>query len=400
MKIKFVLRRNLLHLLQLILWNFIRKIETTLMSKFLGFGSSILNTLLMFLGEFLFGLILYVYQRKYLTIEKEKKKSPLLLTMTVRVKKKNSKIFKQDKLFQIYFFFFLCGFFDFVEFTLSLKSLSKFFTVSGSLEWRLTGILTISSSLCLFLLMKFDIFKHQKFSLIIIIATLVIIIVTEFIFQKIDIFLSYSGFFYALFIIFLIHIFTSLNDIIEKYLFEFNSLNEFKTLMWQGFFGFILTIFYCIYDSPFCILVDYYNEHSTTEFVFLIIGLILYVILSGGRNAYRVYVNKLYSPIVKTLTDYFLNPLYIIYYFCMGEDFIINGKSNWAYFLLNLIYSSLITFFGCVYNEIIVLYFCGLERDSYDEVCKRATKLERLSIPLEEFNEESVNNLFEEDTKE
>ena len=84
----------------------------------------------------------------------------------------------------------------------------------------------------------------------------------------------------------------------------------------------------------------------------------------------------------------------------MGEDFIINGKSNWAYFLLNLIYSSLITFFGCVYNEIIVLYFCGLERDSYDEVCKRATKLERLSIPLEEFNEESVNNLFEEDTKE
>ena len=104
MKIKFVLRRNLLHLLQLILWNFIRKIETTLMSKFLGFGSSILNTLLMFLGEFLFGLILYVYQRKYLTVEKEKKKSPLLLTMTVRVKKKNSKIFKQDKLFQIYFF--------------------------------------------------------------------------------------------------------------------------------------------------------------------------------------------------------------------------------------------------------------------------------------------------------
>jgi hypothetical protein len=248
--------------------------------------------------------------------------------------------------------------------------------------------------------MKFDIFKHQKFSLIIIIATLVIIIVTEFIFQKIDIFLSYSGFFYALFIIFLIHIFTSLNDIIEKYLFEFNSLNEFKTLMWQGFFGFILTIFYCIYDSPFGILVDYYNEHSTTEFVFLIIGLILYVILSGGRNAYRVYVNKLYSPIVKTLTDYFLNPLYIIYYFCMGEDFIINGKSNWAYFLLNLIYSSIITFFGCVYNEIIILYFCGLERDSYDEVCKRATKLERLSIPLEEIREESMNIFFEEDTKE
>ena len=110
MKIKFVLRRNLLHLLQLILWNFIRKIETTLMSKFLGFGSSILNTLLMFLGEFLFGLVLYVYQRKYLTVEKEKKKSPLLLTMTVRVKKRIPKYLNKINYFKYTFFSFYVDF--------------------------------------------------------------------------------------------------------------------------------------------------------------------------------------------------------------------------------------------------------------------------------------------------
>ena len=383
MLIKISLRRNLLHLLYLILWNSSRKVEGILMGLYLDYNSSLINTLLMFIGEFLAGLIIYVYQQKFLAQEIQKIQ-PLLLTITVRKKKEDEK--KKDSIFKQYFLIFLCAYFDFVEFTLSIKSLSKFIGVSGSLEWRLTGILTITSSIFLFYVMKFKIVRHQKVSLVFLIIALGIIIATEFVVQKVNVYLSYLQFIFAIFIIFLIHFFTSLNDIIEKYLFEFDSLNQFKTLMWEGIFGIILTLIYCAYDSPFGYLSDYYHKLTTLQFSFLIVALFIYVVLSGGRNAYRVHVNKLYSPIVKTLTDYFVNPIYILYYKLRKKDF-----DRTEYFIMNMICSLIITFFGCVYNEFIILFFCGLEFDTYEEVSKRASNLERLSkisINLDDIKEE------------
>ena len=47
-------------------------------------------------------------------------------------------------------------------------------------------------------------------------------------------------------------------------------------------------------------------------------------------------------------------------------------------------------FFGCVYNEYIILSCCGLEVDTIDEIIVRATCLE--NIPL--YN---INNLDNED---
>ena len=61
MFIKISLRRNLLHLLYLILWNSSRKVEGILMGLYLDYNSSLINTLLMFIGEFLAGLIIYVF---------------------------------------------------------------------------------------------------------------------------------------------------------------------------------------------------------------------------------------------------------------------------------------------------------------------------------------------------
>ena len=62
-------------------------------------------------------------------------------------------------------------------------------------------------------------------------------------------------------------------------------------------------------------ILDYYKYREIAfetvgRFIGLILLLFLYIILSGGRNAFRVITNKVYSPITKTLTDYLLNPLY------------------------------------------------------------------------------------------
>ena len=75
---------------------------------------------------------------------------------------------------------------------------------------------------------------------------------------------------------------------------------------------------------------------------------------------------------VTTLADYILNPLYLIYYFGALNDFKKNGKLGIVYFVLNIIISLIISFFGCVYNEFIILFCYELERDTHDQISKRA----------------------------
>ena len=68
----------------------------------------------------------------------------------------------------------------------------------------------------------------------------------------------------------------------------------------------------------------------------------------------------------KSLSDYFLNPVYLIYYYCACNDFTIKDKFNALYFSINFIISVLISFFGCVYNEFIILFCCNLEINTHD----------------------------------
>ena len=370
--IKFVSRPNIIYLVQLIIWNVLRKIEKTIISEVFDFGSSTIFSLLMFIGEFLAGLILARYQNKFLNTRSSTLTNTSTRTTINLIQNKNE-ITRPDNVFILYILLFITAFYDFVEFTLSVSYLGKFYNISGSLESRLGGILTISAALFFYFLLKFQIFKHQFFSLLTIGICLILVIISEFIFQEIDIFLSYGKFVGALFIIFLIHFFNSLLDSIEKYLFEYDYFNPFKTLMWEGFFGTIITLIYCFIDNYFNKLVIYYNNKSTGKFVGLIFLLFLYIILCEGRNAFRVVTNKIYSPMVKSLTDYLLNPIYDIIEFSRGKDYLSFGKRNIGYFIINLILSLIITICGCVYNEFIVLFCCKLEYNTHHEISQRAS---------------------------
>ena len=53
--IQIELRHNLLYPFMLIIFNIFRKIDSIIISKFLKFNSSLIMTLLMFLGEFIAG---------------------------------------------------------------------------------------------------------------------------------------------------------------------------------------------------------------------------------------------------------------------------------------------------------------------------------------------------------
>ena len=78
-----------------------------------------------------------------------------------------------------------------------------------------------------------------------------IIFISEFFFQKTDIFLSYSDFLKALGLILSKHIFAPIVDLLEKYLFEYDYMNPFLELMFEGLIGVALSFLLCFTPNYF-----------------------------------------------------------------------------------------------------------------------------------------------------
>ena len=364
--LQFALRNNLKYPLELLIFNVIRDTESQLIDYFFNFDSLIYMSL-MFLGEFFFGLIIYLYQTSFLNKNKGRKsiryKSITLIT--------NKGSLAKDSKTKIIFLVFIAGFFDFVQFMISLYT-PKFLYISGSLESRLGGFLTVFDALFYYYVLKLPIARHQYFSLIIIGICLILVIITEFIFQKFNIFLTYGLFALVFLLTFVVQFCSAMVDSIEKYLFEYNHLNSFLCLLLEGLFGFILSFIHGLFNNPLDDIKIFKQNNSTSDFSILILLLILYLILSGLKNSFRVTTTKIYSPMTTTFLDYILNPFYMIYHFSFGDDFLSNEYRNYAYFFINLIISIIISFFGFVFNEFIILFCCKLEKDTHQQIVKRS----------------------------
>ena len=385
---KFAIRPNLIYPFQLMIWNFIRTVDKLIIIIILKFGISSIFTLLMFLGEFILGLIAHLYQQNFLSKNKE---IPKFMSIVLYQPRNILKI--PDKKYKIMILLFFASFFDFVQFIITSYIIPKYFNLSMTLRERLCGIYAIISALLFYYILKFQIYKHQIFSLIIIGINLLIVIITEFFFQEINIFLSYRDLIIAIIIIMIHYLLNSSLDIIEKYLFEVDYYNPFEALMWQGIFGFFITFVYFYEQNALNDIIQYWNENSLSNFVALMILFFLYIILSGVRNIFRVITNKIYSPMTKALTDYIMNPATILFEFSIEKDFLTGKRRNYGYFFLNLIISIIITICGCIHNEILVLYFCGLEYQTHDQISKRAKYLDNeISSFPDDYSERIIFN--------
>ena len=368
--IKFALRRNLIYPLQLIIWNLVRKLETMLISYLFKFND-LIYTPLMFIGEFLSGLLIYFYQKRFI---KNKNNKPSKFFSITLIQGVNNDIISPDNTIKMHLLIGFVAFFDFIQFMIWTVTVPKYLYISDSIVSRLSGILTISDALFYYYVLRLTIAKHQLFSLIIIGISLVIVIISEFLFQHINIFLQYSDFIFMLLLTFLCEVLGALIDSIEKYLFEYDFLNPFYVLMLEGFFGFFMSFLYFLIPGYWEDIKHIFGTLSANDLTIFIFLLILYIILCGGRNVFRVVTTKIYSPMARALTDYFLNPLYLTYDFCVKQDFITENERNIPYFILNLILSIIISFCGCVYNEFMILFFCGLEHDTHSQISKRCPK--------------------------
>ena len=372
--IKFALRRNLIYPLQLLIYNLLRKLETKLIDYLFEFRDSLVFTPIMFIGEFLVGLLVYKYQKNFI-----KKKKKTYKFFSIELIEGDIKIKHPESNIKINILIFFAAFFDWVQFTIWTSNVPKFKYLSGSLITRLSAISTIVGALFYYYILRLTLFKHQIFSIIIISIYLIVVIVTEFIFQKINTDLLYIIFIISLLLAFVCQVFAALIDSIEKYLYEYNFVNPYFTLMLEGLFGFFISFLFFFNPDYLEDVKQFFKANKAGKIVLFIFLLIVYLVLCGARNLYRVITTKLYSPMARTLTDYFLNPIYISVDFALEKDFLIRGQRNVAYFVVNLILSFFVSFIGCVYDEFIVLFFCGLDHDTHTQVTKRAISQNELS---------------------
>ena len=387
--IKIALRRNLIYPIYLIFWAFLRKIVSILISKLFNFSGSVIYTFLMFLGELIGGFVTFMYQYNFIK-QKDIPKEMLKKFRFSLIEGQEIELKKLDDKIKIFFLVFMTAFFDFFEFILSTYYIDKIHKISGSLQVRLGGVLIISSSLLYRFLLNIQMFRHQKFAFTLLALCLILLIISEYFFQEFDGIITSKDLSLAILFSVISYISLTFDDVIEKYLIEFDFLNPFIILFRQGIIGIIFTIICAFIENPFKGLKDVYENNSIGMFILFIFLLLLYSIFGALKNIYRMPTIMLFTPMNKNLADIIINPIYIVYYFIEGNDFSKNGERNYLYFFTNLILLIIFNICGLIFNEFLILFCCGLDHDTYKSITERAISLEEMNI-LNEDDEEIEN---------
>ena len=389
--IKIGKRQNLIYPMLTIVFIFFRQIDSIAMNKIIGFDGSLIFPLVMFLSEFVFGLISY---KSHINFESNDNNSKFNLKKLIQFPPTQTP--RPDSNFKIYLLLFFISFFDFTSFAIETLYFPRYINTSKSLKMRLYGLEVIISAFLCYFLLKLKIYRHQIFSLISLFICLIIIIIFEYYFNKYKKGIDEKYYGQILILFTIENVLNSFLVVTEKYLLDYDNINAFQILIYEGLFGIILTLIFSSFEN----FKGKNDINGAKNYILLFIFIFLYFILSGGRNIYKIITNKLYSPMTKTLTDYITNPIFIFYYYIFDDDFK-SGKENEKssyYFLINILLSIITVLCGCIYNEFFILYCFNLEYNTYYEISKRAKKIEKKEeqlLPLEEnvsFSNEYVFN--------
>ena len=366
--IKISTRKNILYLLLLFAYYYLRKIDGIIISKVLDFHSSFIFTFLMAFGELFGGLAIYLY-KKFLFINNKSSSKRFLIKIIGKKKKMN----RADGWIKIIILIFFASFFDFYESIILNYIIQGLAEISPTIDQRLCFIITISSSLICTYALRLKIGRHQVFALIGMGISSGIVIILEIIFKIKGKVLSKLVIAYLLVICHLV--FVTFTDVIEKYLIEYDFIDAFILLASEGAFEIVLCSIYSCVENPFKDIKNYHNnEKNKKYFPLLIFLLVLYFAFSAGLNVYRILCNVLYSPMAKSLPAYFLNPIFITYYFIFENDFTVGKKRNYIYFIINVIISIFIDLFAFIYNEFFILYCFDLEKETHFGISERSIK--------------------------
>ena len=380
------------YLILLFVYYYIRQILGMVMSKVVHFSESLTLTFLMFFGEFFGGLAIILYHK--LTFYKKRQTNHFSKANTlgsIELIQGQAQMNNIDGTFKIHLLIFFISFFDFNEFLISLL-IPEIAIISPTSDQRLRIIITIISSLLCTYTLRLKTGKHHTFSLIGMGSCSLIIFIIELIYKIKG--TDFGNFILAHILVLCRLAFVSLIDVSEKYLVEYNFIDKFRVLSTEGFFGIIFCLIYSfiISKNPIVEIDKVYQVLDLGKKILLIIFLILYFVLSAACNIYKITCNIVYNPMAKSLPAYFFNPFFMIYYFIFENDFTIEGKRNYFYFVINFILSIIIDIFAAIYNEFFILNCLGLQKDTHYGISERA-----LDNSLVELDDVERQNSIEKD---
>ncbi len=388
--IKIGNRHNLIHPLLLTLFIALRRIESIVMAKIYNFEGPFLLSVLIFLSKFIFGLYAYYYSNKEIKIQNRPNTKYFGLILV----KLNNEIKLHDKWYKITILIILASYFDFAG-TVVRQFYIKI-SQNNTIEKSVRSFQVFSSAIFCYLTLKTNIYRHHLFSLIIIFFCLILIFIAEMLCVEIDTIIKL--------IIFGLTCFScvsrALLDTVEKYLFEYDFMNPFKVMMFEGLINTILTSsLFFILKKPLDDINELTEKISKHDFL-LIIFLLLYLILSGFKNIYRVTTIKLNSPMARALAESLLDPLIVIHFLFNHKKSVFKTEGKfWIYCGVIIFCSIIMPFFSCVYNEFIILFCCKLDYETHVEITKRSSKTydSDIIVNIDDSNENDIELIAEND---
>ena len=261
---------------------------------------------------------------------------------------------------------FLTCLFNIIIYPISDYQYSKYLN-TNNLSLLLRYIQLISTALLCYFIINFKFSKHHYLGLIcVLIGT-----TFEYVFDLDKKFFSFSDFiFITTYVLF------SLGQVIEKIIIESKFISPFKLLFYKGICCTIMNIIlYLISTLIPCennFLKNYYCTSKNVETINIIkiikdipsfLTLILYLFVTLILNLLAILTNYYFNPNYRVISDSFtdvINYLYILTVF---------GKNYYEWYI---IIGNIILIFGIlIFNEIIVLNFCDISRNTKYEIYKR-----------------------------
>jgi hypothetical protein len=378
MLIKFGFSESLFYPSLFVLFLFIRRIikfvlEVYLLQKKLSY----ILVLIMFIFEIVIGFI-FLYNRN-----KKKDNSVTSEFMGIPLIKEVSTLKRPDSNLKVIVLIIFASHFEIIGAIsrryLTNNAISKESNLYDEYHAKYRSSEIIIASILCFFTLKMKIYKHHTFSLIFILICLIVIYIIE-------IKCGIDNFMYCIFIL-VSSICRVFLDTIEKYLFDTDFVDIYKITIFEGIIDSIFTCCLFFFDVPKDELMKLINntidDKDEAKGLLYWIGILLlfaYGAFSGLKNISRRYTVKKNSPMTRALAESILDPIFILYGYLNRDKNQIKSEDNekqvMVSFIVTFICSILMVFCSCVYNEIFVLFCCGLERKTHLYVLHTNSNLE------------------------
>ena len=236
---------------------------------------------------------------------------------------------------------------------LLLKLLSTFFT----------SILTI-------VVLKYKYYKHHILGFIIVSVALISMTIMEVVIYKLkrnDIFFS-SEF---IVILFLTYLFSSVQEVYEKYLIDIKFVNPFALIAFEGFGGLFTTSCLLVVFDNGKYFIETWQIISQNQRLIILVS-ILYISITFF-NSFRILTNQHYTPTHRSLSDSIAS--FIAWILKLTIPFFNQTTTkDDVFYRKNIIMGVLyiIMIIGVlIFLEIIILTFCDLDRNTKEKINAR-----------------------------